>query len=96
MAGGFNETYKITTSAEIYNIAGNSWRSVTGLPSPSLGSLFAYENTIWAAGTQENEIYRYDYSQDEWTHMPGIKMPGLALGSDILVDTDDTLKCSLP
>lgn len=92
-AGGVTTGWGPTNTVEIYNIAENSWRQGKELPLNET-SFFVYENTLWALGEGDKMTYKYDYEEDQWTHMDEIIMGGVPSSSQIVLDVDDTLKCS--
>ena len=93
-AGGYTSGWAVTDTMEIYNVATNVWRYGASLPSLTAWSFCNHENTVWIVGKEEDQVFKYDGSGQQWIHQTDIKSPGLAVGAIILVDVDDTLKCS--
>ena len=93
-AAGRTNAWGRANTVEIYNIASNQWRYGTAVLPADVWTCFTRDNTVWALGDAPGMTYWYDYDGDQWIHENDIIMNGVPENSHVLLDEDDTFKCS--
>ena len=93
-AAGRTDNFGRSKTVEIYNIDSDQWRYGSAVLPADVWTCFTLHNTVWALGDAPGMTFWYDYDGDQWMNENNVVMNGIPEHSHVLLDVDDTFKCS--